>query len=195
MAEPKSNNQREFEMRSKQVNNIIQVFEGGQTHIFRVLALALIILVEIALFTSIFLDKEGSGETLIAITVISVLPILVIRVFDLSTLNLNKDGLVAEMAKKTVEASAKNDPFYLPISKSNYDLLSSFSTEETDPGEHVELNETLIKKLDFLENVGYINSIKPLLHDQIVPIDLQSYYTISDVGIAVLRLSPKYSNP
>ena len=66
---------------------------------FRTLVLVFVLLVEVALFVTVFGDFEMNGAEATAIIIVAVLPILVMRAFDLTTLNLTKEGFASTMAQ------------------------------------------------------------------------------------------------
>lgn len=172
------------EKRRLKIEEYLNFVEETQSYAFRIFALIFLVGVEFALFIAVFMEKEVGAGLITAITIIAVLPILVIRVFDISVLNLNKEGLQAEMLRNEMdEVLSKVDHlFALTMSNSVYGTLSSLNREDfKEP-----MTEELKQRLFYLENIGYIEfkSKEPLENVE----NLQSHIKVTDTGKAFLNL-------
>ena len=181
--------QERLERRSLKFQQYLELVEGTQSYAFRIIALIFLVGVEVALFFALFRGNPIDAGLLISITIIAVLPILVIRVFDISVLNLSKEGVQAEMLRTEMnEVLSKVDRlFALTMSESLYETLSSIAGSTP---KKFTLDENLRRQLYYLADIGYIefNTIAPLKE---VGEDLRAHVNITRTGKDFLELRPR----
>ena len=95
-----------MEYETKKFDHYLKMVEGWQSYLFRVLALLIVIGVEVCLLVAVFKEINIDAGLLTAITILAVLPIIVIRAFDITVLNLTKDGISAQMSPAEIAAAA-----------------------------------------------------------------------------------------
>lgn len=95
-----------MEYESKKFDHYLKMVEGWQSYLFRVLALLIVIGVEVCLLVAVFKEITIDAGLITAITILAVLPILVMRAFDITVLNLTKDGISAQMQREEIAAAA-----------------------------------------------------------------------------------------
>jgi hypothetical protein len=189
LIKPSKSLQERLERRSLKFQQYLELVEGTQSYAFRIIALIFLVGVEVALFFALFYEKPVGAGLLISITIIAVLPILVIRVFDISVLNLSKEGVQAEMLRTEMnEVLSKVDRlFALTMSESLYEILSSIAGNTP---KKFTLDENLRRQLYYLADIGYIefNPIAPLKE---VGEDLREHVNITRTGKDFLELRPR----
>jgi len=140
----------------------LQIVEGVRGHAFRFLALLFVVGVETALIVAVFRKIDVGAGILTAITIIAVLPILVIRAFDISVLNLGKEGIQADFQVEKLrtevnEALSKVDRlFALTMSESLFRKLSSLSGEQPISDT---VDENVKRQLSYLADIGYVEFV------------------------------------
>jgi len=178
--------QERLERRRLKFQQYFELVESAQSYAFRILALIFLVGVEVALFIALFSEKPVGAGLLTSITIIAVLPILVIRVFDISVLNLSKEGVQAEMLRTEMnEVLSKVDRlFALTMSESLYKTLSSLAGET--PVKFT-LDENLRRQLYYLADIGYIefNPNAPLKEEGD---NLRDHANVSKTGKDFLEL-------
>jgi hypothetical protein len=176
LPEPKDEKSRR---KIEDIKKYFTLFNSIDSYVFRFFALLFLVGVEVTLIVSIFQKIEVGAGLLTAITVIAILPILVIRVFDITVLNLSKEGVQAQMLQAEInEALSKVDRlFVLAMSDTIYKLLSLLNEGASVP---YKLDDSIRRQLYYLEDVGYVSLINTPLPDE-VP-DLKLYAAITKTG-------------
>lgn len=185
--------QERLERRKLKFQQYLDVVEGAQSYAFRIIALIFLVGVEVALFVALFKGKDPSAGLVTAITIIAVLPILVIRVFDISVLNLSKEGIQTQMLRTEMDEalSAEVDRlFAFTMSDPVRALLSQLAK---DAPVSMSLDEEWKRKLFYLENIGYIEiPSKDFMKEEKVE-NLKDYAKVTDHGKEFLELRSRYS--
>lgn len=177
--------------RTEKFQHVMQMIETSQTYAFRIIALTFLVAVVIALFVAVFLGKDLSAGFLTAITVLTVLPILIIRAFDISVLNLTKEGIMAEMShKEDNEFSSMNTLPTLNMSESVYETLLSLSGKSPA---FFKLDEELKDQLTYLKNIGYIKATNSFSLQDEDKQDLRNHFSVTKNGYVFLNLVSKRS--
>jgi hypothetical protein len=181
--------QERLERRSLKFQQYLELVEGTQSYAFRIIALIFLVGVEVALFFALFRGKPIDDGLLISITIIAVLPILVIRVFDISVLNLSKEGVQAEMLRTEMsEVLSKVDRlFALTMSESLYETLSSIAGNTP---KKFTLDENLRRQLYYLADIGYIE-FSPIAPLKEAGEDLRDHVNVTKTGKDFLELRPR----
>lgn len=173
-----------LERRRLKFEEYLNLAEATQTYAFRLIALLFLVGVEIVLCIAVFMEKEISVGVVTAMTIIAVMPILVIRAFDISVINLNKEGFQAEMLRNEMEEvlSKVDRLFALTMSDSVFETLSSLNNN----GFNEVLSEELKNKLFYLENIGYIEFKSKTPINKVD--DLRSHIEVTKTGKDFIEL-------
>jgi hypothetical protein len=167
--------------RREKITDIIDLIESTQTYAFRILALIFLVVVELALFIALFKETKTTTELMAAITIIAVLPIVVIRVFDISVLKFSKEGLEMDtLQTKVDEALSKVDRlFVLTMSDKIYKTLSTINGNAPYP---CKIDDSFRRQLYYLEDIGYVTPIpsKDLPTGDVE--SLQEYFQVTTTG-------------
>ena len=184
--------EQKLERRRRKFEQYFELIEGAQTYAFRLIALIFLIIVEIFLFIALFTVKTVDTGLVTAITIIALLPIVVIRAFDISVLNLSKEGAQIEMIRDEMdEVLSKVDRlFALAMSEPLYKRLLSLTGGEPC---NYKLDEDLRRQLYYLVDIGCIEFTPTPLPtgDQVE--DLRSYAKVTKIGKDFIEVRARVS--
>lgn len=180
-----------LESRRLKFEEYLNLAEATQTYAFRLIALLFLVGVEIALIIAVFMEKPVSAGVVAAMTIIAVMPILVIRAFDISVLNLNKEGFQAELLRNEMEEvlSKVDLLFALTMSDSVFETLSLLNNNRFNEV----FSEELENKLLYLENIGYIEFKSKVPLNKVA--DLRSHIEVTKTGKEFIELRSRVMLP
>jgi hypothetical protein len=180
--------------KQKKLLEVIALVEKTQNPAFLVLTFILLTGIEVAFLWAVFLGKPVDAGLSAAITIIAVLPIVVIRAFDISVLKFGKEGFEAEMVRTEIVGEVLSEVDQLFVRTMSESICARLQLlDGNEPVDYV-LDDALQRQVYYLENLGYIEVSPELsLHDS--GADLRSRIKVTNSGRNFLDLRRRVLQP